>query len=71
MNMPQSELDRLAKGTQAPRTWAGHGTGATCAGCSNPVLPHEIEYEIESGDDTPALHFHFVCYRNWTGRGVR
>jgi hypothetical protein len=56
-----------------PRTWAGHGTGATCNGCGNSIQEHEIEYEIEMPRDhsVATLHFHFVCYKNWTGRGVR
>jgi hypothetical protein len=29
------------------RTWAGHGSGATCNGCGGTIQPHEIEYEIE------------------------
>jgi hypothetical protein len=55
------------------RTWAGHGTGAMCNGCGCIIQAHEIEYEIEMphGGSAPSLHFHFVCYRNWTGRGVR
>jgi len=53
------------------RTWAGHGTGATCNGCGGSIEPHQIEYEIEmpQGSDAPSLHFHFVCYRDWTGGG--
>jgi hypothetical protein len=53
------------------RTWAGHGTGARCNGCGGSIQAHEIEYEVElpPGSDAPTLHFHFVCYRNWTGRG--
>jgi hypothetical protein len=63
------------------RTWAGHGTGATCNECGGPIEPHQIEYEVElphsSGAHSAghgaasggALHFHFICYRDWTGRG--
>jgi hypothetical protein len=55
------------------RTWAGQGTGAICNECGGSIEPHQIEYEIEMphGSDTPSLHFHFVCYRDWTGRGMR
>jgi hypothetical protein len=55
------------------RTWAGHGTGATCNGCGGSIEPHQIEYEIEMprGSDAASLHFHFVCYRDWTARGIR
>lgn len=55
------------------RTWAGQGSGAVCNGCGGNIGAHEIEYEIEmpAGNAVPSLHFHFVCYRNWTGRGMR
>jgi hypothetical protein len=55
------------------RTWAGHGTGATCNECACVIQEHEIEFEIElpRGNNAPSLHFHFVCYRNWMGRRGR
>ncbi|HEY3786455.1 MAG TPA: hypothetical protein VGL55_14360 [Steroidobacteraceae bacterium] len=55
------------------RTWAGHGNGALCNGCGGSIQEHEIEYEVEmpQGSDVPTLHFHFACYRTWTGRGAR
>lgn len=58
---------------QPLRTWAGHGSGATCNGCGDPIRAHEIEYEIELplSSSVPTLHFHLGCYRSWTGRGVR
>lgn len=58
---------------KALRTWAGHGTGATCNGCGGPIKAHEIEYEIEqpAASNTASLHFHFECYKTWTGRGIR
>jgi hypothetical protein len=70
--------EEALEGVQTPyraplRTWAGHGTGATCSGCGCPIHAHEIEYEIESASvgNTPTLHFHFVCYRNWKGQRSR
>jgi hypothetical protein len=63
------------------RTWAGHGTGATCHRCGESIQAHEIEYEIElpsvaeehpvrfqARSFGPSLRFHFACYRKWTGR---
>ncbi len=49
------------------RTWAGHGSGAACNGCGNPIAEHEIEYEVElpSGSLIRSLHFHFTCYQGW------
>lgn len=55
------------------RTWAGHGTGAICNGCGQPVQSNQIEYEVElpEGSTSSKLNFHFDCYRAWTGRGPR
>jgi hypothetical protein len=51
------------------RTWAGHGTGAVCDRCREPIQAHEIEYEIElAGSEARSLRFHFSCYRNWAGK---
>jgi hypothetical protein len=72
-NGPTENSERTLMPYREPlRTWAGHGTGATCNGCGCMIQAHEIEYEIElpRGSNRPTLHFHFVCYRNWTGRGV-
>lgn len=80
-------MDTLVRATSGPenaegslmpyreplRTWAGHGSGAICNGCGVAIQAQEIEYEIEmpAGSDVPTLHFHFACYRRWTGRGNR
>jgi hypothetical protein len=71
----------LMRNTRPLRTWAGHGSGATCSGCGQSIRPQEIEYEIElpasgaerpqryqPGSDGKSLRFHFACYRNWTRR---
>jgi len=70
---PETVAQPLMPYREPLRTWAGHGTGAVCNGCGLAIQAHEIEYEIEMprGGVAPTLHFHFVCYRNWTGRGVR
>jgi hypothetical protein len=70
---PDTVVEPLMPYREPLRTWAGHGTGAVCNGCALTIQSHEIEYEIEMprGGAAPTLHFHFVCYRNWTGRGVR
>jgi hypothetical protein len=66
-------VERVTTPHQAPlRTWAGHGTGATCNSCGCAIHAHEIEYEIElATGDTPTLHFHFVCYRSWQSQRGR
>jgi hypothetical protein len=55
------------------RTWAGHGTGAICNGCGEPIRAHEIEYEVEMppGNSVASLNFHLVCYRSWADRENR
>ncbi len=70
---PQSVEQQLLPRREQLRTWAGHGTGAVCNGCGIPIRAPDIEYEVEmpAGSSAPALHFHFTCYTNWTGRGVR
>lgn len=64
---------RIMRQREPLRTWAGHGTGATCSGCGEPVQAHEIEYEVEmpAGNGAPTLNFHLACYRNWAGRNNR
>jgi hypothetical protein len=84
MDTPLRALNRPTEDVELPRipsnpyrgtlrTWAGHGTGATCDECSCVIQEHEVEFEIElpRSNSTPSLHFHFVCYRNWMGRGAR
>jgi len=45
------------------RTWAGHGSGASCDLCKHPIAAHEIEYEVELAEQV--LCFHLTCHRNW------
>ena len=49
------------------KTWAGHGSGATCSVCGNAVTREEIEYEVElpPGALAKSLRFHFACYQRW------
>jgi hypothetical protein len=32
------------------KMYAGHGTGEPCAGCENPILPGQVEYEFQTSD---------------------
>jgi hypothetical protein len=72
---PESDDVPVTPSRSALRTWAGHGTWATCNGCGGSVKPSEIEYEVElppePGSDVLTLHFHLFCYKDWTGRGAR
>ena len=49
------------------RTWAGHGRGASCDVCREPINPDQIEYEvvIEDAAGREAVRLHFDCYDRW------
>ena len=75
----EAELRKLArevlrKGTlprrEPDRTWGGHGVGAPCAVCGEPVRHDQIEYEIQFAHDgaNPGLdkyHLHLRCFAAW------
>lgn len=44
---------------------AGHGSGATCCVCEQPIEPQHIEYEVTDLRDGRALSFHFACHAIW------
>jgi hypothetical protein len=52
-------------------TFGGHGYGATCAICGEPVAPHQIEFEIEFAPDAESdagpgpYHLHAQCFTVW------
>jgi hypothetical protein len=50
------------------RTWAGQGTGRPCHGCGRPILPQQIEYEVELNSGK-ILRFHFACQQLWEDQG--
>ena len=65
-DMEQGEREALPY--QEPvRTWAGHGTGALCSLCGQPISAEDIEYEVELAPeaDSRGLQFHVECYRVW------
>jgi hypothetical protein len=52
------------------RTWGGPGVGAPCTVCAQPVMPEQMEYEVEFAHDggTPGLdkyHLHLRCFAVW------
>ncbi len=47
-----------------PSIGAGHGTGATCSLCNNPIKPAEIEYELR-GHGRVTFRFHIRCHAIW------
>ena len=58
-------------GRRPDRTWGGPGVGAPCVICEMPVLPSEMEFEIQfarDGADNPGLdkfHGHIRCFAAW------
>ena len=48
------------------RLWGGYGNGCTCMLCSDPIGPHEVEYELEVRDPhSRRIHLHLACYEVW------
>jgi len=45
-------------------TFAGNGTGRLCNGCDTPILPVEMEYEVEARDRR-SIRFHVRCVLLW------
>ena len=42
------------------RIYGGYGSGQQCDGCEDPVLPHQVEYELHVGEARYRLHL--VCF---------
>ncbi len=55
------------------RTWAGHGSGALCDLCRQPIEADQIEYELElpPGAQAAALNMHLACYEKWSAAAPR
>jgi hypothetical protein len=50
---------------QAPvKTWGGFGSDRPCDGCDEPILPNEVEYEVDF-EDSPSIRLHAACYEAW------
>jgi len=50
---------------EVPRSVSGgYGQGDKCALCSAPIGADEVEYELESGNQT--YRFHFLCHAAWS-----
>ncbi len=45
-----------------PRMWADQGDGQPCAGCDQPILPDQVEYEFGNGD---VFRMHLGCAALW------
>ena len=52
--------------------WGGHGTGALCEVCGEPIGPDEVEYEVHLTVDRPlTCRLHLQCYEVWRAESVR
>jgi hypothetical protein len=64
--------EKLAAGT-LPRegagvTFVGLGAGRLCDACEAPILPADMEYEVEARDHR-ILRFHVRCVLMWQAYG--
>jgi len=65
----QKIREKLAAGTLPHHdaggiTFAGYGTGQLCDGCDTPILPAEMEYEVETRERR-SIRFHVRCVLLW------
>jgi len=44
---------------------AGHGTGALCRLCEEPIDEYHIEYAVRDLRDGSSLSFHLPCHTAW------
>jgi hypothetical protein len=63
-------LDKKLPAKDPDRTWGGHGVGALCTICGEPVTPNDVEYEVQFAHDgaNPRLekyHLHIRCFAAW------
>jgi hypothetical protein len=47
------------------KMYAGHGSGATCAACGDPVQPGQVEYELNYPDERRVVRLHLSCAGLW------
>ena len=77
--MPDESLaakvrEKLASGSLPPReelkTWAGYGTGDLCCACDVPILPAQVEYELDMPDGE-RFKMHAGCHGLWVAELLR
>ena len=64
-----STIERKLSAGLLPRchpvtSWAGFGTGETCAGCDQPILTSEVEHELDFAESA-TRRFHSTCEAIW------
>jgi len=70
--------ERLAAGLlphyRGQRTFGGHGEGARCGCCDEPIPREDVQYDVDHRDDTGragtpgavrTIPMHLQCYRLW------
>jgi hypothetical protein len=66
--LPQLVRDKIDAGSlpcEAPlQLWAGHGTGQACSVCDAPIVPRQVEYELQY-DARPPIRLHVGCHGAW------
>jgi hypothetical protein len=46
------------------RLWGGQGDGKGCMGCLEPILPTDVEYEVDLSSGA-TIHLHRRCHTIW------
>jgi hypothetical protein len=73
-NLAAKIREKLATGAlpcqEEVKTWAGYGSGQPCRACDDPILPAQVEYELDM-PDSPRIRMHFGCYGLWVGELIR
>ena len=53
------------------KIYAGYGRGATCDACGDPILPAQVEYELNYPDQDRTLRLHLGCAGLWEAMRLR
>jgi hypothetical protein len=61
------KLDDGALPTERPehKIYAGYGSGAPCDACGDPILPAQVEYELNYPDEHRTFRLHLGCAGLW------
>jgi hypothetical protein len=65
-NVIVRKLDDGALPAEPPnKIYAGHGSGATCDACGDPIQPAQVEYELNYPDELRTFPLHLSCAGLW------
>ena len=66
---------RLADGTlplsRPDKLFAGHGSGAPCKACDEPIYPMQIEHEFNYEGERQTFRLHLECAGLWEALRLR